>query len=170
MPIDQRFQQVYTDEHARLAGYLRKNLPPHEVDDILQDCWLALYDRLQQGPVEQPRALVYQIARHKIADHYRRAHTRKTTDLEHAPEPDAPDALSEIERRQLADALNEGLLKLPEKHRRVVVDTIVKGVQFKDLADESDISMGTLLSQKYYAVRKLRDFLQSIYDAYFMNE
>ena len=170
MPIDSRFQQLYTDEQSRLRGYLRKNLPGEEVDDIMQDCWMALYDNLTQNSVEQPRALLYQIARHKIADHYRRAHTRLRSDLEEAPEPTPPAELSDIEREQLAQALNAGLLKLPEKHRRVIEETLVKGVQFKDLAAEQQVSMGTLLSQKYYAVRKLRDFLQSVYDAYFMTD
>jgi RNA polymerase sigma factor (sigma-70 family) len=64
-------------------------------------------------------------------------------------------ALEEIEL-----ALDE----LPDEQREVFVAHELEGRSFKELAEETGVSVNTLLSRKRYAVLHLRERLQSIYD------
>ncbi len=53
---------------------------------------------------------------------------------------------------------------LPSEQREVFVAHELEGRSFKEMAAESGVSVNTLLSRKRYAVRHLRERLQSIYD------
>ncbi len=61
---------------------------------------------------------------------------------------------------QLDDALDE----LPDEQRDVFIAHEIEGRSFKDLAEETGLSVNTLLSRKRYAVLYLRERLQDIYD------
>ena len=64
----------------------------------------------------------------------------------------------------LMEALEEALDELPVDQREVFVAHEVMGRSFKELAEESGVSVNTLLSRKRYAVMSLRGRLQGIYE------
>jgi RNA polymerase sigma factor (sigma-70 family) len=77
------------------------------------------------------------------------------------PSPDAgPDAV--YARHVLLDALDEALQELPEEQREVFVAHELMGRSFKEIADETGVSVNTLLSRKRYAVLHLRERLQEM--------
>src|SRR5262249_15142899 len=79
------------------------------------------------------------------------------------PSPDAgPDAL--YARHVLLDELALAVDELPEEQREVFVAHELEGRSFKEMAAETGVSVNTLLSRKRYAVRHLRERLQSLYD------
>ncbi len=79
------------------------------------------------------------------------------------PSPDAgPEAL--YARNVLLDELESAVDELPEKQREVFVAHELEGCSFKEMAAETGVSVNTLLSRKRYAVRHLRERLQSICD------
>jgi RNA polymerase sigma factor (sigma-70 family) len=81
------------------------------------------------------------------------------------PSPDAgPDAL--YARGVLLEALDEALLELPENQREVFVAHEVMGRSFKEIADETGVSVNTLLSRKRYAVLHLRERLQEMKESF----
>jgi RNA polymerase sigma factor (sigma-70 family) len=81
------------------------------------------------------------------------------------PSRDAgPEAL--YARSVLLDELEEALDELPEEQREVFVAHELEGRSFKEMAAETGVSVNTLLSRKRYAVRHLRERLQSIYDEF----
>src|SRR6202012_492499 len=81
------------------------------------------------------------------------------------PSPDAgPDAV--YARSVLIEALEEALDELPEEQREVFVAHEVLGRSFKELSEESGVSVSTLLSRKRYALLQLRERLQGIYEEF----
>ena len=66
----------------------------------------------------------------------------------------------------LLDELVEALEELPPDQREIIVAHEVEGRSFKDLADETGLSVNTLLSRKRYAVLQLRERLRDIYLEY----
>jgi RNA polymerase sigma factor (sigma-70 family) len=81
------------------------------------------------------------------------------------PSPDAgPEA--EFARGVLVEALEEALDELPREQREVFVAHEVMGRSFKEIAEESGVSINTLLARKRYAVLHLRERLQGIYDEF----
>jgi RNA polymerase sigma factor (sigma-70 family) len=113
------------------------------------------------------------VARNRITDLFRRqkpvslnepASDEQSLSLEDLlPSPEAgPDA---IYARNLAfDLLDDALDELPENQREVFVAHEMLGRSFKELAEETGVSMTTLLSRKHYAVLHLRRRLKEMYE------
>ena len=82
------------------------------------------------------------------------------------PSPDAgPEAV--YVRKQMLQELELALSELPEEQRQVFVAHEVEGRSFKELSQESGMSINTLLSRKRYAMLHLRERLRSVHDEFF---
>ena len=85
--------------------------------------------------------------------------TLSLEDLLPSPE-EGPDAI--YARNVLLDVLDDALDELPANQREVFIAHEWMGRSFKELAEESGISVNTLLSQKRYAVLHLRKRLLAV--------
>jgi RNA polymerase sigma factor (sigma-70 family) len=175
---DQRISDVVTREQSRLRNFIRRRVPdPRDAEDILQDVFYELVEanRLLM-PIEHVTGWLFRVARNRITDLFRKkkperfsdsAVTNEEGDLlqleDLLPSPDAgPEAL--YARGVLLDELELAVDELPEEQREVFVAHELEGCSFKDMAVETGVSVNTLLSRKRYAVRHLRERLQSVYD------
>jgi RNA polymerase sigma factor (sigma-70 family) len=178
---DARLAQIVERERRRLQRFIRRRVADlDEADDILQDVFYELVraDRLME-PIEQVSAWLARVARNRIIDRFRRRKPQRSTadvavvgedgemllleDL--LPSPDAgPDAA--YAHAILIDELEAAMEELPVEQREVFVAHEVEGRSFKELADETGLSVNTLLARKHYAVRRLRKRLQAIYDEF----
>jgi RNA polymerase sigma factor (sigma-70 family) len=167
---DQRISDVVNREQSRLRNFIRRRVPdPRDAEDVLQEVFYELVEanRLLM-PIEHVTGWLFRVARNRITDLFR---TRKPEgegdeplgleDL--LPSPDAgPEAL--YARQALLDELLWAIDELPREQREVFVGHELDGLSFKDMAAETGVSVNTLLSRKRYAVRHLRERLQSTYD------
>ena len=175
---DQRISEVLTREQARLRNFIRRRVPdPRDAEDILQDVFYELVEanRLLM-PIEHVTGWLFRVARNRITDLFRKKRPESLSapgvadeDEERLlledllPSPDAgPDVL--YARNVLLDELELAVDELPEEQREVFVAHELEGRSFKEMAAETGVSVNTLLSRKRYAVLRLRERLQSIYD------
>jgi RNA polymerase sigma factor (sigma-70 family) len=185
-PVEQRGEQnrriseVIQRERRRLLNFIRKRVGDQgDAEDILQDVFYELTEayRLMQ-PVEQVGAWLYRVARNRIIDRFRKRKPEARSEImvgtnqpdallleDLLPSPDAgPDAV--YARSVLLEELEAALEDLPENQRAVFIAHEIEGRSFKQLADETGLSVNTLLSRKHYAVLHLRRRLQAIYDGF----
>jgi len=177
---DQRISEVVKREGSRLRNFIRRRVPdPRDAEDVLQDVFYKLVEanRLLM-PIEHVTGWLFRVARNRITDLFRKKTPEPFSDTAIAgdegellqiedllPSPDAgPEAL--CLRRVLLDELELALDELPDEQREVFVAHELEGRSFKELAQETGVSMNTLLSRKRYAVLHLREQLQSIYDEF----
>jgi len=81
------------------------------------------------------------------------------------PSPDdGPDGL--YLRNLLLDELELAINELPPEQREVFVAHEIEGISFKQMAAETGVNVNTLLARKRYAVRRLRERLQSIHEEF----
>jgi RNA polymerase sigma factor (sigma-70 family) len=177
---DQRISEVVKREQSRLRNFIRRRVAdPLDTEDILQDVFYRLVEanRLLM-PIEHVTGWLYRVARNRITDLFRKREPENFSELSPAdedgermpfedllPSPDAgPEAL--YARKVLLDELERALAELPEDQRAVFVAHEFEGRSFKELADETGVSMNTLLSRKRYAVLHLRERLQQVYDEF----
>ncbi len=177
---NRRISEVIQRERRRLLNFIRKRVGDQgDAEDILQDVFYELIEayRLMQ-PVEQVGAWLYRVARNRIIDRFRKrkpeARSEITLGLDQGdallledllPSPDAgPDAV--YARSVLLEELEAALEDLPENQRAVFIAHEIEGRSFKQLADETGLSVNTLLSRKHYAVLHLRRRLQAIYNEF----
>ena len=69
---------------------------------------------------------------------------------------------SVLSDKQVAGILKEGLDKLPEKARAVLVLKEVEGLSYEEIGDILGINKGTVSSRIFYAREKLRECLKGI--------
>lgn len=163
-------------DEPRLRRFIRRRvLDAGEAEDILQDVFYELIEAYRMmKPMEQVTAWLYRVARNRITDLFRKrrpvllndegSNEDEAVTLESLlPSPDAgPDAV--FARNVLLDLLEEALDELPENQREVFVAHEMLGRSFKEIAEETGVSVNTLLSRKRYAVLHLRERLQTAYE------
>jgi len=173
---DQFIAEAVKRDESRLRSFIRKRVQDlGDADDVLQDVFYELTQAYRlTKPVEEVTAWLYRVARNRITDLFRRRRVISLSDAagddEEArtledllPSPAAgPDAI--YARTVLADALEDALDELPAEQREVFVAHELMGRSFKEIADETGVSVNTLLSRKRYAVLHLRERLQEMHE------
>jgi RNA polymerase sigma factor (sigma-70 family) len=175
---DQRISEVVKREGSRLRNFIRRRVPdPRDAEDVLQDVFYRLVEanRLLM-PIDHVTGWLFRVARNRITDLFRKKKPEPFSDAasededgellqieDLLPSPDVgPEAL--YVRNLLLDELELALDELPDEQREVFVAHELDGRTFKELAEETGVSVNTLLSRKRYAVLHLRERLQSIYN------
>lgn len=177
---DQRISDVVKREQARLRNFIRRRVPdPRDAEDILQDVFYRLVEANQLlMPIEHVTGWLFRVARNRITDLFRKKQPENFSDLAGGKEDDeilsfedllpSPDAGPEavFARRVLLEELESALDELPLEQRDVFLAHEFEGRSFKELAAETGVSVNTLLARKRYAVLRLRERLQSVYDEF----
>ena len=169
---DQRLTETFEREGRRLRSFIRKRVADiNETEDILQDVFYELVraERLME-PVEQVGGWLLMVARNRIIDLFR----KKQPETFSSQEPWFEDLLPSPERGPdaayahavLVDELEAALDELPAEQRAVFVAHEIEGRSFKELAEETGLSVNTLLARKHYAVRRLRTRLKAIHEEF----
>src|SRR5271165_4789106 len=177
---NRRISEVMQRERRRLLSFIRKRVNDEgDAEDILQEVFYELVEAYRlMKPIEQAGAWLFQVARNRIIDLFRKKKPdRSTNDLVFAedgeslawedllPSPDAgPEAA--YARTVLLDELEDALEELPEEQREVFIGHELMGYSFKQMSEQFGVSVNTLLSRKHYAVLHLRERLQAIHDEF----
>jgi RNA polymerase sigma factor (sigma-70 family) len=177
---EQRISDVVERERSRLLNFIRRRVrDPGDAEDVLQDVFfeLAEANRLLM-PIEHVTGWLFRVARNRITDLFRKRRPERLAPPARSAEAGAGPALEDLlpsreagpearyARRLLLEELELALEELPPEQRDVFVAHEVEGRSFRAMAEESGVSMNTLLSRKRYAVLRLRERLQEIYDTF----
>lgn len=177
---DREISEIVAKEQSRLRNFIRKRVSdPSDAEDIVQEVFYELVEanRLLM-PIEHLTGWLFRVARNRITDLFRKKKAEPFSDIalededgelfqfvDLLPSPDAgPEAL--YVRSVLLEELEFALAELPSEQREVFVAHEFEGRSFKELSEESGVSVNTLLSRKRYAVLHLRERLQSVYDEF----
>jgi len=178
---DRRISETVEREQGRLRNFIRKHVSDQsEVEDIVQDVFYEFVTAYRMmKPVEQLTAWLFRVARNRIIDRFRA--TRRDT-LRNPPDAlteegelvPLEDLLPSLEagpdaayvRSVLLEEIDAALDELPEEQREVFVGHELLGYSFKELAEQTGVSVNTLLSRKHYAVLHLRRRLRAIHEEF----
>jgi RNA polymerase sigma factor (sigma-70 family) len=175
----QHIADIVKNYSSRLQGFIRKRVRSSEdAEDILQEVFyqLADADRLLK-PIDQMAAWLFTVARNRITDLYRKKKTESMPEFFNETEDEGTfaelrdlmfdngstpedDYLRSLVWIELEKALDD----LPEEQRLVFELTEMKGLSFKEISEQTGVTVNTLISRKRYAVLVLRERLQLIYD------
>lgn len=174
-------QDTFRQEKDKLLGFIRSRVrTSEEAEDILQDVFVqfvAGFDTIDS--VDRITSWLYSVARNKIIDRYRRDAVRpQKTDFEFTAgrDDDAPLSLQDIlpdlgnspEASLLRDAIWDQIMlaleELPAEQREIFIQNEMEERSFREIAEETGLSINTLLSRKRYAIIALRKKLQTFYD------
>ncbi len=176
---NRRISEILSAERTRLRNFIRKRVPNEaDAEDLLQEVFFELIAAFRfTEPIEQWGAWMFQVARNRIVDFFRKKRPENfgsdspaTSGMEEPllleellPSPDAGPEEAYV-RNLLLEELEDALDELPEEQREVFIAHEIDGESFKEIAARTGIGINTLLSRKHYAVLHLRRRLRSIYD------
>lgn len=174
-------EQTFLREKDRLLSFIRNRVSTaEEAEDILQDVFfqfVAGYNTIES--LDRVTSWLFSVARNKIIDRYRKESTRpQRRDLlwQTGMEEESPITLQEIlpdlgntpEDALLRDviwaAIMEALDELPADQREIFILNEMEDRSFREISEETGVSINTLLSRKRYAILALRKKLQQLYN------
>jgi RNA polymerase sigma factor (sigma-70 family) len=177
---NQWIAQAMEKDESRLRNYIRKHVVDLEAaEDILQDVFVELVEAYRLlKPIEQVSGWLFRVAKNRIIDRFRGRRIESLNDARYGEDDDAAVTLEDLlpspdsgpeaayARSLLLDEIDEALEEMPPEQRSVFIAHEWEGYSFKELAEETGVSVNTLLSRKRYAVLHLRRRLQSIYEEF----
>jgi RNA polymerase sigma factor (sigma-70 family) len=178
---DRQISEAVEQQRGRLRNFIRSRVAdPGDAEDILQDVFYELVAAYRLAkPIEQVGAWLFQVARNRIIDRFRKKkpeaigfangsndNDEEPLSLEDVlPSPNAgPDGV--FARGVLIEELEDALEELPLEQRQVFIANEIEGRTFAEIAAETETSINTLLSRKRYAVLFLRRRLREIYEEF----
>ena len=155
---------MYAEESEKLLSYIRrligKRIDIYDERDILQETFFALLNGAGTlKSVDNITAYIYRSIRNKITDLYRKPRIREAVGT-------VPDDLAEdetmskvLEHRETMGMLWSALDKLPPEQREILIQTEFEDKTFREVSEETGVSINTLLSRKRYAIAHLREII-----------
>ena len=132
-----------------------KSISEYDAEDIIQQTAMKfIYKGNDIQAIDQFVAYIKRSLSNTAKDYFKKqSHEVPVETLEQSDEKttEAPVLLSEAK-----EVLKRAILELDEKSRYILVETGLKGRLFKSLSEELGEPVGTLLSRKNRAVKKLK--------------
>lgn len=138
----------------------------HEVaNDLFQDTWIKVVKVLKSGKyVEEGKfgPWVMRIAHNAAIDHFRRNRKKRMVrptdefDIFDTLAHDAPNAMDTMVQEEVLAELRQLIPALSEEQRAVVKMRLEQQYSFKEIAEETGVSINTALGRMRYALINLR--------------
>jgi RNA polymerase sigma-70 factor (ECF subfamily) len=148
------FRQLY-DRYARVVhGLLLARVPRADVDDLVQDVFVAAWRRLQT--LRDPAAFggwLSMIARNRATDYHRR--TAEMVDL-----PDTLQASDSTSARAEALAVLDTIRSLPDAYRETLVLRLVEGMTGLEISERTGLTAASVRVNLHRGMKMLREKLQ----------
>ncbi|MFB9313499.1 RNA polymerase sigma factor [Nocardioides plantarum] len=159
---DSAIDDVYAELAPTVLAYLRRVLPPADVEDVLQRTFLDVWrSRLQYDPSRPLAGWVMGIAKHRATDLLR---SRVPEPVAEVPEPDPArvehvDHDDLVERFERSRQVRAAMGRLSPEQRQVLFLAYFNDLTLAQVADWVDAPLGTV---KARAARGLRALAEQI--------
>ncbi len=157
---DAGVREAYAAYAGELYGFALRSLEdPGMAEEAVQDTFLRAWRAAERFDPElgSLRTWLFAILRNVIIDLGRARATRPGVSGE------VPDRGHEpFEDILLNWQVEEALRRIGEQHRRVLVETYLRGRPYAEVASELGVPEGTIKSRVYYGLRALRNALEEM--------
>jgi RNA polymerase sigma-70 factor (ECF subfamily) len=96
----------------------------------------------------------------------RRKGRREEVELNDAISSSLPSPAVNYQRTEIREQVNAALAKLSPEHRAVVVLKELEDLQYREIAEVLNVSMGTVMSRLFYGRKKLQSMLRPYNQVY----
>ncbi|MDD5017427.1 MAG: sigma-70 family RNA polymerase sigma factor [Eubacteriales bacterium] len=162
--MDNGIADVFAKSFNKFKNYLRgafSELNEYDAEDIVSQTALAMLDRDDTDSIEYMSAYIYSALRNTAKNHFRK---RKYEAASDGIDRGGDSAEDELIKAELKQQIWSALSILDEKSRFVLVETELYGKSYKEVQAVTGEPIGTLLSRKSRAVKKLVTILDEYYD------
>ena len=154
---------------ARLYGFIFSKIQDRDAtEDVFQDTFIKVIRTLKRGNYnEQGKFLpwVIRIAHNLVIDYFRK-HNRMPKfknngdfDIFSVLSDESPNAENKIVENQIADQVRILLEELPEDQKAVIKMRIYQDMSFKEISENTGVSINTALGRMRYGLINLRKMI-----------
>jgi len=142
---------------------------PASAADATQDAFISAYQSLSRFRGGSFKSYLLRIVTNRCYDELRRRKRRPVTSFEDVEiDEDANPMLVNggenpeeyAERQEMADVIQAGIETLPPDQRVALVLSDVQGMSYQEIAEVTEVALGTVKSRLARARSKLRDYLR----------
>lgn len=149
MTGERTLNNVFLACRKQLAWVASRIVPPHAIEDIVQETYVRACQFEIKDEIHTPRALMVKIARNLSLDHVKRAESKLTSSYEQELEEGYGDSDEDIPFRQVASdeefaRFCEAVRQLPPQCRKVFVLKKVYGHTQREIAASLKLSENTV--------------------------
>ena len=154
--------------YSMVYGMVRNR---EDARDLTQEAFVKAYRNLQGFRLEASfYTWLYRIAMNLAIDHTRKRKRREVAGFdESVATKDADGGIDAVhhgdspskalERKQLLRRIMDGMQKLSDDQRQVILLREVEGLSYKEISEVMEIPEGTVMSRLFYARKKLQKIL-----------
>lgn len=159
--IDRLFRLYYRPLCLYATHYLKD---PDAVEDIVQDAFEALWEKMAVSDIQSPKSYLYASVRNSCVSRMRAANRL----LEDIRPEDLSEFISDeeaVDRSFSESALWKSINELPKKRRQMLLMEKRDGMSCAEIASALGVSVGTVKNQISRALKSLRKMLLSLSSA-----
>ncbi len=165
-----RLAEFVKTERLKLINYVRRlidDASDRDGEDIVQDVLLNIFDIADVSmPIENLAAYIYQSLRNRVINilkkrkyetiSYDEMYPDNNSSLENFLYDERNDTAMEFEKKDESDYIFSVIDSLEDDYKEIIYLTEFEGRSFKEISEKSNIPIGTLLSRKSRAMKKIK--------------
>ncbi|MBT3320152.1 MAG: RNA polymerase sigma factor [Clostridia bacterium] len=153
--------QVFEENYEWFKRFLRGrfiNLNDYDIEDIIQQAAMNLLYKTDIAGISNLTSYVYTSIANGAKDHFKKRNRETLVDESLEEETQALE--EKVLVGELKQVIMDAIEQLEPKQRFVFVETEMKGRSYDELVQETGEKLGTLLSRKNRAIKKLRKMIE----------
>jgi len=162
-------EQLILRHQARLFNFINSKVQDHNTaEDIFQDTFIKVIRTIKGGQYnEEGKFLpwIMRIAHNLVIDFFRKNNrmpklrTTEEFDIFQFLSDDTPNAEHRLTQDQVLKDLQKLVQELPEDQKEVLVMRLYRDMSFKEIAENTNVSINTALGRMRYAIINLRKLI-----------
>ncbi|KAA9374615.1 sigma-70 family RNA polymerase sigma factor [Microbispora amethystogenes] len=153
--------ECYREHSPAVRSYLRKLVPPQDVEDVLQVVFTEVWRfRHRFDPGRSLAAWLFGIAHNRAVDHLR-ARTPTTVPLEAVPDPAGHDGRRDGDELADRDRVLRALAALPQVQRQAIELAYYGDLTQREIAEHLRVPLGTVKARTARGLHRLSALLEA---------
>jgi len=166
VPKSTDINKIYLSVRRNLLRAVSRIVPPHEIEDVVQETYVRLCQVSNLDDIRNPRSYLLKTVRNLALDHVKRAENRLSVRWDEDPEQgytaankESDDVFQQSAAREEFAYFCEAVRNLPAQCRRVFVLKKVYGYSQREIAEELGLSESTVEKHVSLGVRRCFTFM-----------
>ena len=164
------FDRLFELTRDKLYSFVLKHTrDTHLTEDILQHCYMKLWERLETVDADRVESLLFTYARNAVIDHVRK---KQRSVVVFSPVGEEQASAVQIDRQlehaELKRQVNALIDRMPAKRKQVFVLVREYGLSYEEVSERLGISKLTIKKHMNEALRFLREEAVGVYEVYYI--
>lgn len=169
MANDKVFHKIYIASRSTLSRIVSKMVPPHEIEDIVQETYVRICQIENKERISSPKSFMFKTARNLALDYLKQSNVRLVDRVENMQELER--LLSDHNKDEMYENLVidsefshfcDAVRQLPMQCRRVFILKKVYGSSQREIAENLGISESTVEKHIANGMKRCTQYIRKI--------